>query len=379
MEYEKSIEHATSVKGLHAIRMPTKEDFGLVDMEYLPVFSVFDIGRINPPVPLDNSTICLMQGFNFELLRKELGIESHYRGVVIGENITTASAAISKGVAPTIARVHFVNRVMPQFVEGKGWDYSMFENPEDNNHMHPIEFISRNDLPPESSVWKRVKKGEITVEDLGLPADFKPGDKVPLEMIPILDYSTKFEPDDRYVTAKEAQRLMGISDERFAAINETTRKASDFMTDYAASRGFQRLDGKVEYLTLVNEKGEQVDMLADAVCTWHEDRLVTEQGVGISKQRIRGKVKKLNPEWYAEIDRAKDYAKEHGVEDFRTVMDPNISYVSPSPEFFEAVNTLFRAGTNQWVGARVYNIFPAKDESIAENLERAVEEFNQVK
>ncbi len=377
VDYIRQISHATSVKSLNVIVEPTAEEHGEIDFGFLPVFSVFDYGTLEPAVPLDNSTICLMQGFNFELLR-DAGIESHYKGLVTdtGELIS-AKEAITRKVAPTITRVDFVNRLLPEFSKEGGWDYSMFENPEVNNHVHPMEFISRNDLPPESSVWGRVERGEITVEDLGLPADFKPGDKVPAELIPILDYSTKFEPDDRYVSGSEAQRLLGLSAERFEGINAVTRKSSILMSDYAVSRGIERLDGKVEHVTYVLPDGATVDRLGDAVCTWHEDRLVTH-GVGISKQRIRNKVKQLNPKWYADIQASKTYAKEKGVEDFRTVMDPKLAYTSPSPEFFEGVNTLFRAGTNQWVGAKVYDIFPAKDESIGANLERAVEEFKKV-
>jgi len=88
-----------------------------------------------------------------------------------------------------------------------------------------IEFISRNSLPESSSVWKRIKSGQLTLEELGLPPDFKPGDEIPDELKPILDYSTKFEPDDRYLKPSEAQALMNISDEDFSRINESTRNA----------------------------------------------------------------------------------------------------------------------------------------------------------
>ncbi len=378
MTYLRTIEHATSVKKISIIREPTATEYGIADFEFRPVFSVFDYGTIEPPVPLDNSTVNLMLGFNFEIL-KEHGVESHYFSLVTkeGEEIS-AKDAVLRGIAPTIARFKYVNRVMPEFIEGEGrWDYSMFENPENNNYVHPIEFISRNDLPEASSVWKRVRKGTLTLKDLGLPEDFKQGDSVPANLIPLLDYSTKFEPDDRYLTPGQAKQLLGISDERFSGINATTIKASKEMTAYAMSRGFERDDGKVEYITLV-EGGIQKDILGDAVCTWHEDRL-TVYGLGISKQRIRDEVKILNPKWYEDIEKAKEQAKKEGKKDFRDLMDRSIVYISPSPEFFEAINTLFRAGINQWVGARVYRLYQGKRETLEDNLARAVEEFERLK
>ncbi|MCP6727600.1 MAG: hypothetical protein KJI69_06335, partial [Patescibacteria group bacterium] len=196
-----------------------------------------------------------------------------------------------------------------------------------------------------------------------------PGDKIPDHLKPILDYSTKFEPDDRYLSPMQAQALMNITNEEFARINNSTRNVSNIMTDYAASRGFTRLDGKVEYVGF---------KLGDAVCTWHEDRLITSQGIGISKQRIRNKVKQLNPAWYEDIQQSKERAIDEGVQDFRTLMDPTIEYTSPDAEFFGAINTLFRAGTNQWVNARVYDLYPTRRESLEDNLARAAEEFKKV-
>lgn len=368
MNYLRKVAHVTSVKEINVVEEPTAIDFGVADFKYRPVFSVFDIGTIVPPEPLDNSTLNIMMGFNFELLTEQ-GMLSHYIGLVTNEGeLISTKRAISQRVAPTIARVQFANRLLPKFENGK-WDYSMFGQQDMTCYVQPIEFISRNALPAASSIWKRVKKGQVTLEDLGLPADFKPGDEIPERLRPILDYSTKFEPDDRYLTPKEAQTLMGMSDEDFAVINATTRRASNVMTQYAASRGFTREDGKVEYVGL---------KLGDAVCTWHEDRLVTMEGIGISKQRIRDKIKKLNPAWYEDIEKSKQRAKKEGVADFRTLMDPSIVYISPSPEFFREINNLFKAGTNQWVASRVYDVYPGSRESTENDLARAVEDFQRV-
>jgi len=374
--YVGRVDHETSVKTIDIIKRPTQTRYGEADFDHRSVFSVFDVGTIKPPVPLDNSTICLMQGFNFELLTEE-DIDSHYLGLVTSEGeVISARDAIRRGVAPTITRVQLVNRILPEFRD-VGWDYPMFKSPRNNNYVHPIEFISRNELPESSSVWGRVERGEITLADLGLPKGFKKGDKVPDELKPILDYSTKFEPEDRYLSPEQARAVLGISVKRFAEINDVTRRTSNLMTDHAESRGFAREDGKVEYITLVEEE-EQFDVLGDAVCTWHEDRLVTPQGIGISKQRIRNKVKELNPRWYAEVGRAKQEARDERRPDFRKLMDSSIKYTSPDPEFFHAINNLFRAGTNQWVDAKVYDIYPGQDNSMEDDLEKAVEEFQKV-
>ena len=382
--YVREVDGDTSVKLIQIIEEPTRDSPGVADFTYKPVFSVFDYGTIVPPTALDNSTVCLMAAFNFELL-EEQGIPTHYLGLVTDDGeLITAREAIQRSTTgapvPTTMRLKFVNRVKPTFTPEQGWDYSMFTDPETRAYVHPLEFISRNSLPEASSVWGRIERGEVTLADFGLPSDFKKGDTVPDDLRPLLDYSTKFEPDDRYISRAVAQGLVGVSDARFARINGGTRQASNLMTDYATSVGFTRHDGKVEWITWydpVAEEGNIHDALGDAVCTWHEDRLVTH-GVGISKQRIRNKVASLNPRWYGDIKASKARAKAEGVEDFRTLMDPSITYTSPTPEFFGAVNTLFRAGTNQWVGADVYRLFPGFGNDRMQNLEQAVEEFRKV-
>src|SRR3989338_4921845 len=242
--YLSIVEKATSVKRIGVLQSPTANSLGIADFTYRPVFSVFDFGTIVPPVLLDNSTVSLMAGFNFELLR-ERGIDSHYYGLITDKEkrVSAKEIILHRLDPPRTMRVKYANRLMPEFRDGK-WDYSMFGKGDITCYIQPIEFISRNSLPESSSVWKRIKRGEISLEDLGLPSDFKVGDNVSESLAPILDYSTKFEPDDRYLSPKKAKELMGVSDGVFEDINEITRAASRIMTDYAASRGFKREDGK---------------------------------------------------------------------------------------------------------------------------------------
>ena len=373
--YVRIVEHQTSVKRIGVIEEPNHRSFGEADFKYRKVFSVFDYGTIFPPVPLDNSTICLMGGFNFELLR-EAGVASHYLGLVDDNGrLVSAKQAVSEGIAPETMRVQFANRLMPTFAKGK-WDYSGFKDGEVQCYVHPMEFIVRNALPEASSVWKRVARGEISMQGLGLPADFKQGDIIPEHLRPILDYSTKFEPEDRYVSAEQAKQLLGLTAKRFNHINSRNRRASKVMTEYAASRGFVREDGKDECVTGVMDGGEG-ELLGDVVCTWHEDR-ITYQGVAISKQVIRDKIRTVSPAWAAEIERAKKQAKEEGKKDFRTLINTAFPYISPSTPFFEAVNTLFQAATNHWVGVRVYQLYSGQKNGMRGDLERAIEEFQRV-
>jgi phosphoribosylaminoimidazole-succinocarboxamide synthase len=344
--YVDRIHHPTSVKTIYIVQRPSETEPGIADFRFNPVFSVFDYGTLQPPVPLDNSTVALMAAYNFERLR-EAGIESHYIAMVHEGEAITAAEAIRRGVAPDTLRVRLVNRLLPTHTAA-GWDYSVFHRPPSNHFVVPIEFISRVKIGGNSSVWKRVARGEISLADLGLPSGIQPGDPLPHH---VLDYSTKYEPEDRYVATEEARLITGFSTQRWEKINRTTTEVSRLLTDLAESRGVQREDGKVEYVTLDHRR--ETDVLGDAVTTLHEDRLVLD-GTDITKQAIRDAVKQCSPEWAAEIDRAKTEARRQGVPDFRTLMDPAIRYVSPPAEFFNRYNALARAFVNHWVGASVY-------------------------
>lgn len=377
--YLRKVDHPTSVKEINLIREPSLTYQGTADFTAKPVFSVFDYGTFHPPVPLDNSTITLMAGFNFELLKAH-GIQSHYMRLMTDEGDGIAAKdAIAAGITPSTMRVMYVNRHVPEFKDG-AWDYSMFRGNGDPQrplaYVHPLEFITRNELPESSSVWKRVARGDVTLADFGLPDSFNKGDAVPDTLQPLLDYSTKFEPDDRYVSPQQAQEMLGVNSDRFGKIANIVKNASTLMTEYAASRDFARLDGKVELITFIGSEGRVRDMLGDAVCTWHEDRL-EYAGMPISKQLIRDEVKKHNPRWYDEITRAKQQAVDEGHEDFRTLMNPAITYTSPNPEFFTALNALFQAATNQWVAKPVYSVSPNKGNSLKDDLEKAIEGFNK--
>jgi len=344
--YVDRIAHPTSVKTIYVVQRPTATEPGIADFKFNPVFSVFDYGTLPPPVPLDNSTVALMAAFNFERLR-ELGVASHYLSMVHNGEPISAGQAIAHGIAPDTLRVRLVNRLLPRHTPA-GWDYSVFVDPPSRHFVVPVEFISRVTLPPHSSVWKRIDRGELSPADLGLPETIRPGGSLPHH---VLDYSTKYEPEDRYLRGEEARALTSFSPERWERINATTRRVSESMTDYAASKGVQRDDGKVEYVTLDNDR--EVDVLGDAVTTLHEDRLVLD-GLDVTKQAIRDAIRRSSPAWAAEIERAKREARARGVADFRTLMDPAISYVSPPAEFFESYNALARAFVNHWVGATVY-------------------------
>jgi len=337
-------------------------DFVFQSQEKPGVYSVFDYGTIIPPVPLDNSTICMMAAYNFEMLHEE-GLPTHYLGLVTDTGVViSAREAIASRIALGTMRVRLAERLHPTFIGnkawyGRDWNYSLFEDPPYNNYVLPVEFISRDKIGPNSSVRQRIERGRTSRQELRIPENYVFGEW--LERT-VLDYSTKFEPADDYPGREAILRILGFHNhpERLEAINGVTRRASELMSDHARRVGFEREDGKVEYITSVDPNtGTAVDALADCVCTFHEDRLLRDR-FAVSKQLIRDKERELNPHWYAEIQRAKEEAEERGIEDFHTLMNREIvRSKKPLPvEFVNALNLLFQSALNDWIEAKVYDV-----------------------
>ena len=111
--------------------------------------------------------------------------------------------------------VDLVNVYYPP-VKNEVYDYSKFQEL-DHNILIPLEIIYRNFLPKESSVFKRLSKGELNYTDLWLDAELFPGTHL---QIPFIDFSTKLEITDWYISSKEAQDISGLSDDEMEAFTD---------------------------------------------------------------------------------------------------------------------------------------------------------------
>ncbi len=142
-----------------------------------------------------------------------------------------------------------------------------------------FEVIYRNFLPPGSSVFNRLKDGEITPRDLGLDSEPHPNQKLDT---PILDVSTKLEITDRYLTWTEAQQISGLSDNEIIKLKNLTNRVNDLITEEFSKTGPINEDGKIE----VGFGSERRLTLVDVLGTLDECRF-TLNGFPVSKEIAR--------------------------------------------------------------------------------------------
>ncbi len=295
-----------SVKDLQILKEATDENPGQARFLFSNRYSVFDWGEMPDHIPFKGEAISLLGAYFFEKL-EERAISTHYLGL-LEEGRVKKLSDITKPAGTMEVKLL---RVIRPDLKGEQYDYSVFRR-ERGNFLIPLEVIYRNYLPPGSSVFRRLKDGEIRPQDLGLDKEPRPGQRL---TPPILDVSTKLEITDRYLTWAEAQQISGLSDEEIIELKNVTQTVNDLITAEFSKIGLVNEDGKIE----VGFDPNRRLMLVDVVGTLDECRF-TFDGLPVSKEIAR--IYYRNTEWYQAIEEAKKQDRQRWKEICRLTPEP---------------------------------------------------------
>lgn len=278
-----------SVKDITVLRKPSTNKLGIGQFTFSDRYSIFDWGEMPDHIPNKGSAIAILSAYFFEKLG-EKGINTHYQGLVEDGKVKKLSE-IKKPVNKM--EIKLLRVIKPQLKENR-YDYSMYQNKR-GGFLIPLEVIYRNFLPPGSSVFKRLKNGEIKHQDLGL--DKPPVINQKLDK-PILDVSTKLEITDRYLTWAEAQEISGLNDNEIEKLKKLTETVNDLITQEFSKIGLVNEDGKIE----VGFDLERHLMLVDVLGTLDECRF-TFDGLPVSKEIAR--MFYSDTPWHHAVEKAK--------------------------------------------------------------------------
>ena len=278
-----------SVKDLEVLQAADLNKPGKARFIYSDRYSVFDWGEMPDNIPEKGAAITLLGAYFFEKLEK-VNIPTHYVGLV------------EDGEVRKLSDIHRVTNAMEidllpvirPGLTGDQYDYSAYYDLK-GQHLIPLEIIYRNTLPPGSSVFRRLKEGKITPQDLGLDSSPTPNQKLDT---PIIDVSTKLEITDRYLSWQEAGQISGLSDQEISELKDLTRVVNNFISDEYSKIGLINEDGKIE----VGFDSERRLMLVDVLGTLDECRF-TLNGMPVSKEIAR--VYYRNTPWYQAVEEAK--------------------------------------------------------------------------
>lgn len=319
----------TSVKDIHIETSATPQALGRARFVFTDDYSVFDWGKMPDTIPQKGASLCTMGAFNFELLERR-GLPTHYAGIV--DNGVERS--LDEATEPPREMVIELTQV-PDLPFRRGeYDYEAFHAAAKGNYLIPLEIVYRNTVPVGSSLRTR-----STPADHGLGFDEWPAEPVSLAD-PIVEFSTKFEEQDRYLTREEAAMIAGQAD--LGALEDIAREVNTVITDRAAARDLEHHDGKIECFYY-----NDTIQLADVVGTFDENRFAYE-GQQLSKEVLRQYYKAQHPAWVDAVSNAKTDAKSQGIADWRALCSVHPPAL---PDHVIAVaSDLYAAGANAYTG-----------------------------
>nr|WP_295903914.1 phosphoribosylaminoimidazolesuccinocarboxamide synthase [uncultured Bdellovibrio sp.] len=306
-----------SVKDLY------KKESHLV-FQYSNRYSIFDWGEMPDEVPYKGEALASMAASFFEYLAKK-GIPSHF----------------ISSVAANAIEVQSVNVLRPKWIEGR-YDYSIYEDVP-TNCLVPLEVIFRKYLGQGNSLEGRLKKNPDYLEDLGLEtipsgeASFTP---------PLIEFSTKLESSDRYLTRQEIAEMEILSHEELRNLRTETQTVAMELDKLFASFGVKLWDGKLEYaFGNKGPSGARTLLLVDSIGP--DELRLTYEGLPLSKEFLRQLYR--NTSWSEAVKKAKDLAQERKTQDWKAICVKELGETpkSLSKEQIEVSSLLYQALANE--------------------------------
>ncbi|SNZ17871.1 phosphoribosylaminoimidazole-succinocarboxamide synthase [Natronoarchaeum philippinense] len=335
----------TSVKEFRVEDAPSAEELGRGAFRFTDDYSVFDWGKMPDEIPEKGQSLCAMGAFNFELLEAD-GVPTHYRGVV-PEGEDEPIPLDEADDAPREMAID-LTQVPDLPHDGRDYDYDAYHAEAGENYLVPLEIVFRNRVPVGSSLRSRTDPA-----DHGLDLDSWPDEPVDLDE-PVVEFSTKYEESDRYLTREEADRIAGVAS--IEDLDATAREVNRIVTERAAEADLTHEDGKIECLYYQGEI-----RVADVVGTFDENRFSYE-GQQLSKEVIRQYHKRTQPDWVDAVGAAKERAKDENVADWRPLCE--VKPESLDDDVIGVARDIYAAGTNAYTGRDFFDA-PDLDAAVA--------------
>ncbi len=328
-----------SVKDLKIIAAATADKSGLGLFTFSDRYSVFDWGEMPDMIKNKGTALCIIGAYLCEELEKQ-GVGTHYLGLM--EEGQPKKLADMKKPSNQM-QVRLLNVVKPSITKDN-YDYSAYHKGM-KNYLIPLEIIYRNSLPEGASIFKRLKNGSLTLDDIGFKEMPQPGMKLDP---PLFDVSTKLESTDRYINWHEAQKISGLDNSQMKQLKEQLLFIDKMITRMVAKLGLINEDGKFEFGMDDNKKMIVIDVLG----TPDECRF-TYDGIPVSKEIARIWYRKS--EWYTKVEEAKKKDKIEWKKHVDKGPDPL------PPLFAELISSLYLAFCNELTGRKWFEAPTLKD------------------
>lgn len=292
--------------------------------EYSDRYSLFDWGEMPDNLDKKGEALAVMGALFFKEI-EDLKIPHHF-----------LSLSDKNGNAvdwnPTrFLKVQEVPVTRPEMVEGK-YNYSFYQTAPQKG-LVPLEVMFRFGVGKGSSVAKRVEKDPTLLKQWNM-TELKVGE---LRDLPLIDFSTKLEKGDRYLTHTEAKAVGGLTENEFNHLSDLTTKVAIRLRLIFQKMGLELWDGKLEWA--FTPGADRGFMLVDSIGL--DELRLEKNGVSLSKEFLREYYR--STPWFEKLTAAKKQADLTGG-DFKTLCLENPPHL-PSKEKTAATN-LYLAFTN---------------------------------
>jgi len=386
--------HVGSTKNLRHRKKATAKTPGVLWFEFTDDYSVFDYGKMPDAIPNKGAAAAMMSAHLFEqvsrpatwkafrkeggpdairnpALRREIadskvlkelarsGLSTHYRGIL---NEKGEAVSIRKLKKPSnILEVAAVRILPPEpvVIGGRRLYHYGGIRPDMTNFLVPLECVFRFGVPRGSSLIERLAEQPDYARELGLKGPVKEGSVLSR---PVIEFSSKLEPADRFLSYEFAMNVAGLSGERFAALIHTTLLVALWLRERFAKTGIKLWDGKFEFLRLGNGLA-----LGDAI-TPDELRL-TFRSLQISKEPLRQYHKRHQPGFIEAMKEAKRIALSVDRPLSRIVADLGHPPKPLDPRMLDAVSQMYAGITERLLGREVFGGTPSL-ETVSKQLSK---------
>lgn len=276
----------------------------------------------------------------FKNLRRE-GVRHHSVGL-----INEAGELLPPGKPSKRLAVKALSRPAAPSRQESGkvvFDYSAYaERPA--SCLVPLEVVFRFGAPEGSSFLGRAEKIPGYAQSFGFADSPKAGEAFPY---PIVEFFTKLEPSDRFLTREETMQVGGLSQAELDDLVAVTLLLALRLKDIFSPLGLELWDGKFEFaFTPPSEPGAARGFLLVDSIGPDELRLIGPEGVHFSKEFLR-RVYRGSP-WYDSMEKAKALAKERGLKDWKKICEEELkSFPEKLPqEAFESARLMYPSLVN---------------------------------
>ncbi|MDD4972812.1 MAG: phosphoribosylaminoimidazolesuccinocarboxamide synthase [Bacteriovorax sp.] len=207
-------------------------------------------------------------------------------------------------------KVKNVSILKPTLTDDQSYQYFAYRD-KPVNTLVPLEVIFRIGLSEGNSLSKRLGNNQNLWKEFGFNETPTGGS---LLKKPVIDFSTKLERGDRYLSYTEACDIAGLNSKEWTELHQMTHLIALNLFHFHHMIGLELWDGKIEVAFTKNPDGTRSFMLVDSIGI--DELRLLYKGKSFSKEFLRESYK--NSDWYKNLEAAKKDSLLTGV-DFKDI------------------------------------------------------------